>query len=50
MNSPIPREVAVTLSGAVLDPDGPWRRTPPRPPESRQEFYEERFDSLDALL
>ncbi|MGO1406990.1 MAG: hypothetical protein ACTHV2_01160 [Brachybacterium sp.] len=45
MNSPIPREVAVTLSGAVLDPDGPWRRTPPRPPESRQEFYEERFDS-----
>lgn len=41
-----PREIEVALHGAVLDPAGPWRREPPRPPSARQPFYDERFDSL----
>ncbi|MGF7022909.1 hypothetical protein [Brachybacterium tyrofermentans] len=45
MTTPTPREVPVSLHGAVLDQDGPWRRSAPRPLTSRQEFYEERFDA-----
>lgn len=49
MTSTTPREVPVILHGAVLDGAGPWRRTAPRPAESRQEFYEERFDAWTLL-
>lgn len=46
MTASVPREIEVALHGAVLDPGGPWRREPPRPPSARQPFYDERFDAL----
>lgn len=41
-----PRDVPVTLGGAALDPQGCWRRLPPRRPDLRQDGYGERFDEL----
>ncbi|WP_422115723.1 hypothetical protein [Brachybacterium sp. UNK5269] len=49
MANPAPVEVEVTLHGVVLDPGGAWHREAPRPPASRQERYDERFDT-DTLF
>lgn len=46
MAATVPREIEVVLHGAGLDPAGPWRREPPRPPSARQPLYDERFDGL----